>query len=235
MYHLCRKRQSNSQRNRKPSFSDNRYSTRVQPVSRCHHDLTTPGGNGLLVTTGLWCFKVLLVFPKADKQTKFLIDATAKLNYHCSLMLLNYAALTAVDKNQAGQKANSWLEQVQLDRPIDLVIIDRRRGLSSSSSQTRSSNNLTQAADLIRQTLSVRPEFSHAVIAALIPLRSSVEEAERELTAFVHNELRLIRRCREIELSVNGHKETVKEPRNQVQLLINDHKFPRSANSAVTN
>ncbi|TPP66370.1 High affinity cAMP-specific and IBMX-insensitive 3' 5'-cyclic phosphodiesterase 8B [Fasciola gigantica] len=166
---------------------------------------------------------VLLVFPKADKQTKILIDATGKLNYHCSLMLLNYAALTSVDKNQASQKANSWLQQVQLNRPVDLVIIDRRRGASHSSLQSRPLNNLTHAADLLRQTLSSRPEFCHAVISALLPFRSSdklnsligstfqagfnkfmfefscTEEAERELIAFTHSELLLIRRCRELE------------------------------------
>ncbi|KAA0186855.1 Phosphodiesterase [Fasciolopsis buskii] len=174
-------------------------------------------------STGL---SVLLVFPKPDKQTKILVDATEKLDYHCSLMLLNYAALSNLDKIQAGQKATSWLEQIQLPRPVDLVIIDRRRGITHSSS----SNNLTQAADRLRQAISNRPEFHHAVITALLPLRSSdklnsiitstyeagfnkfmfefgsSEEAERELTAFAHNELLLIRKCRETESRVCNQK-----------------------------
>ncbi|CAL8104426.1 unnamed protein product [Calicophoron daubneyi] len=160
---------------------------------------------------------VLLIFPRPDKQTRALIEAAQKLNYHCILAVVDFSVILS------GTTESHWTRDLKLIEPIDLVIVDRRRLLTATRRTLHRLDTLprfTSAADIIRKSFREYSLLNDSVFAALLPARSStkrqtlmastyeagfnkcvfelggVEDAERELRAFAYNELRLLRQCR---------------------------------------
>ncbi|KAF5404380.1 Phosphodiesterase [Paragonimus heterotremus] len=165
-------------------------------------------------------FSLLLIFPKTDRQTRLFEDAAHKLNCRCKLVLLNYGS---ADILHSKGRVSNWIAKFDISEPVDLVVIDRRRNLSGYLTKPHSlaDQPVSLPADLIRQELCEIPEVRDAVVAGLVPNHGNdkrqtfvnstfeagynkcvfeltcAEDAERELLAFVHSELPLLRRCRQ--------------------------------------
>ncbi|KAA3681570.1 high affinity cAMP-specific and IBMX-insensitive 3',5'-cyclic phosphodiesterase 8 [Paragonimus westermani] len=164
--------------------------------------------------------QLLLIFPKTDRQTRLFEDAARKLNCRSKLVLLNYES---ADILHSKGRVFNWIAKFDISEPVDLVVIDRRRNLAGYLTKPHSlaDQPVSLTADLIRQELCEIPEVRDAVVAGLVPNCGNnkrqtfvtstfeagynkcvfeltcAEDAERELLAFVHSELPLLRRCRQ--------------------------------------
>ncbi|KAF8562254.1 hypothetical protein P879_03016 [Paragonimus westermani] len=197
---------------RKTSSSVSESDTEIRTVSNLiRQGIISPSASN---------FSLLLIFPKTDRQTRLFEDAARKLNCRCKLVLLNYGS---ADILHSKGRVSNWTSNFDISEPVDLVVIDRRRNLAGYLTKPHSlaDQPVSLTADLIRQELCEIPEVRDAVVAGLVPNYGNnkrqtfvtstfeagynkcvfeltcAEDAERELLAFVHSELPLLRRCRQ--------------------------------------